>query len=573
MERRAIILTTVIVFCFGVVFWRLIDIMLLNHDRYASRAITQQTQEIEIRKRRGIVYDRRGKELAANIEQQSLYCDPLKLGSVYKTAYRLSGATGVNRKSLIKKIKNGKRFVWVKRKVDNDTARRIEKFGLDGVGFIPESERVYPGNRLASHILGFVDIDNKGLAGIELKYDKYLAAPGGKIRVTTDAKRNILLSGDELESIGSSVVLTVDEVLQYIAESALDSAVKQWSPKSASVIMMNPYSGEILAMANRPAFDPNNVSRSRTSTRRNMAITDVYEPGSTFKVVTASGVLEENIFSLKTRFDCSQGFIQLGKTKIRDEHRHKILTFSEVIQKSSNVGTILMAQRLGEENLYKYARKFGFGETTGIDLPGEVSGWVKDTKNWSNTSIGAMSIGHEVAVTPLQVVRAYAAIANNGYLVEPFVVSKIISPEGIVLYEKQMGSLQRVISEDTSEKVRGMLELVTMEGGTAVEASVEGNTVAGKTGTAQVYDIEKGKYSHDRYVSSFVGFFPSHKPKLVMIVVISEPEGEHLGGRVAGPVFREIAEKALAYLQVPMEKDQTENIIHVSAQGEAQRYY
>jgi len=573
MERRSIILTTFIVFSFGVIFWRLIDIMLLNHDAYASRAITQQTQEIDIQKRRGIIYDRRGKEFAANIEQQSLYCDPQKVSSITKTAYRLSGVAGVDRKYLIKKMNAGKRFVWVKRKVNDDTVRRIEKFELDGVGFIPESERVYPRGKLASHIIGFVDIDNKGLSGIEMYYDRYLAPPGGKLRVTTDAKRNILLSGDELESIGSSAVLTIDEVLQYIAETELDKAVKQWSPKSASVIMMNPYSGEILALANRPTFNPNEAGRYRESVRRNLAITDVYEPGSTFKVVTASGVLEENLFSLKSRFDCSQGYIKLGNRRIRDEHKHEILSLSEVIQKSSNVGTILMAQRLGEENLYRYAKKFAFGEKTGIDLPGEVSGWIKKPRQWSKTSIGAIAIGQEVAVTPLQVVRAYAAIANGGYLIEPFIVSRIISPEGTVLYEKQMGKLERVISEKTAVKIKGMLEMVTMEGGTAVDASIEGNVVAGKTGTAQVFDTKKKQYSHERFVSSFVGFFPSDSPKIAMIVVISEPEEEHLGGKVAGPVFSEIAEKALAYLQVPMENDESKNIIHVSANGETQRYY
>lgn len=573
MERRSIILATVIVFSFGVIFWRLIDIMLVNHDKYASRAITQQTQEIDIQKRRGIIYDRRGKEFAANIEQRSLYCDPKKVGSITKTAYRLSGMAGVDRKHLVKKMKNGRRFVWVKRKLDDDTAGRIRKLDLDGVGFIPESERVYPRGKLASHIIGFVDIDNKGLAGIEMNYDKYLAPPGGKLRVTTDAKRNILLSGDELESIGNSAVLTIDEVLQYIAEAELDKAVKEWRPKSASVIMMNPYSGEILALANRPTFNPNEAGRYRESVRRNLAITDVYEPGSTFKVVTASGVLEENLFSLRNRFDCSQGYIKLGNKRIRDDHRHEILTFSEVIQKSSNVGTIMMAQKLGEENLYRYAKKFAFGKKTGIDLPGEVSGWIKKPKDWSKTSIGAISIGHEIAVTPLQVVRAYAAIANGGYLVEPFVVSRIVSPEGNILYEKQMGKLERAISGKTAQRLKGMLEMVTMEGGTAVEASVDGNVVAGKTGTAQVYDAEKKQYSHERFVSSFVGFFPSHNPKIAMIVVVSEPQGEHLGGKVAGPVFSKIAEKALAYLQVPMENDQNENIIHVSSSGETQRYY
>jgi cell division protein FtsI (penicillin-binding protein 3) len=573
MDRRSVILTTIVLFCFGVLFLRLFDIMLLHHEKYANRASVQQTQELEIQKRRGIIYDRNRKEFAANVEQRSLYVDPARIDSVVKTASLLSDFTGIERTKLIEKIKSGKRFVWIKRKVDGDMAREIEKTNLQGIGFIPEPDRVYPRGKLASHLIGFVDIDNKGLAGIEKEYEKFLSSRGGKVLVATDARGNILFSGVEIESTGNSVVLTIDEVLQFIVEKALDEAMTRWKAKSASAMIMNPYTGEILAMANRPTFNPNTAGKYPDSFRKNSVIADVYEPGSTFKIVTAAAVLEEHLFTSRSTFDCSQGYIEVANKRIRDAHRHDILTLTEVIQKSSNVGTIMMAEKLGKEKLYHYAKEFGFGEKTGIDLPGEIPGWIREPGKWSGTSIGAIPIGQEVAVTSLQVLRAYAAIANGGYLVTPFTVSRIISPEGAVTYEKKSGHVRRIMSERTANQVREMLEMVTVEGGTAQEASIEGNTVAGKTGTAQIFDREKRRYSHERFMSSFVGFFPSNKPRLAMIVVISEPKGQTFGGLVAAPAFKEIAEQALAYLNVPRDDSSMQNVIHVSAQNEAKRYY
>lgn len=574
MSKRAVILTTFIVFCFAVLFWRLFDIMLLRHEKFVNRASVQHSQEIEIQVRRGVIYDRRGREFAVNIEQKSLYCDPSQVDSVVETACTLSKLTDVNKRKLIRRLKSGKRFIWVKRKIDGETLRKMKGTSISGIGFVPESERVYPRAKLASHLIGFVDIDNHGLSGVEKTYEEFLTSRGGKVRVSADAKGNILLSGDELESSGNSLVLTVDEVLQFIVEKALDGAVEKWAAKSATAVMMNPYTGEILAMANRPTFNPNSPGRYRVSYRRNRAVTDVFEPGSTFKIVTAAAALEENLFSADNIFDCSKGYIELGKKRISDEHTHRFLTFSEVIQKSSNVGIIMMAQELGKDRVYRYARDFGFGEKTGIDLPGEVSGWIRDPDTWSGTSIGAVPIGQEVAVTSLQILRAYAAVANGGYLVTPYVVSKIISPEGIEVYDRRRGDVRRIISNRTALLLKGMLEMVTSEGGTASEASIEGNVIAGKTGTAQVFDRKKNRYSHDRYVSSFAGFYPSDKPRIVMSVVIFEPKGEIFGGRVAGPVFKEIADKSLAYLNVPMDRTPfNNNVVYVGARDETRKYY
>jgi cell division protein FtsI/penicillin-binding protein 2 len=573
MNKRAVILTTFIAFSFVLLSWRLFDLMLLRHEKFVSRANTQHSQEIEIQVRRGVIYDRRGKEFAVNIEQKSLYLDPSRVESPRRTAYKLSNLLGVDRQTLAKRLKSGKRFVWVKRKVDGKTIRKVEKLKLPGTGFVPESDRVYPRGSIASHLIGFVDIDNHGLSGVEKEYERFLTSRGGKIRVSTDARGNILLAGDQLESSGNSIVLTIDEMLQFTVEKALDNAVHQWKAKSASAVIMNPYTGEILAMANRPTFDPNSPGRYRAISRRNRAITDVFEPGSTFKVVTAAAVLEEGLFGPNSRFDCSDGYIVVGRKRIRDDHENGILTMTEVIQKSSNVGTIMMAKRLGEERIYKYAKRFGFGEKVGIDLPGEVSGWVKKTDQWSNTSIGAIPIGQEVAVTALQVLRAYSAIANGGYLVTPYVVAKIVSPEGIEIYSRQGGGMKRILSRRTALLTGRMLETVTQIGGTAHEAAIEGNGIAGKTGTAQIFDSSLKRYSRDRFVSSFAGFFPAKKPRLAMIVVIHEPRGEIYGGKVAAPVFKEIADRALAYLNVPMDSAPAENVVFVSSDNETERRY
>ncbi|MGE5893246.1 MAG: peptidoglycan D,D-transpeptidase FtsI family protein [bacterium] len=573
MERRSVILATIVVFCFGVLFYRLFDIMLLHHGKFAHRATAQHTQELDVQKRRGIIYDRKGKELAVNMEQRSLYCDPLKVGSIPATVNRLSRLTDTDREDLTRKLNGGKRFVWIKRKIDPGQALRIERMNIEGVGFIPEPDRVYPRGKLASHLIGFVDIDNNGLSGVEKSYEKALTTEGGKVVVATDARGNILLAGNELESIGSSLVLTVDEVLQYIVEKALDTALLKWRPKAATVIMMNPHTGEILAMANRPTFNPNTPGKYPEPNRRNAAVTDIYEPGSTFKIVSAAAVLEEKLFSPRSTFDCSKGYIEVGNKRIKDDHRHGVLTLTEVIQKSSNVGAVQMAQKLGKERLFQYARRFGFGQKSGVDLPGETAGWIREPAQWSGTSIGAVAIGQEVAVTPLQVLRAYAAVANGGNLVTPSVVSRTISPSGEILYERQAQDTQRIISPHTAALLREMLETVTLEGGTALDASIEGNTIAGKTGTAQVFDNVKKKYSREKYVSSFVGFFPSEKPRIAMIVTVSEPVGEIFGGKVAAPIFREIADKALAYLNVPMDRGPYQNVIHVRSTNEARPYY
>jgi cell division protein FtsI (penicillin-binding protein 3) len=342
--------------------------------------------------------------------------------------------------------------------------------------------------------------------------------------------------------------------------------MEKWRAVAATAIMMDPFTGEILAMANKPTYDLNNITGANRHEVRNRAVTDVYEPGSTFKIVVGSAAIEEKLFPRGQTFDCSRGSIEVGGKNIRDAHKHGVLTFEEVIQKSSNVGSIMIGMKLGKDRIYEYTKRFGFGERTGIDLPGEISGWIRKPEKWSATSLGAIPIGQEVAVTPLQVLRAYAAIANGGYLVQPHVVAEIRAPDGQEVFIFPPGGKQRILSERTASAMRDILKTVVEEGGTATGAAIKGNKVAGKTGTAQLIDPATRRYSRDRFISSFVGFVPADNPKLAMIVVINEPKGQIYGGVVAAPVFKSVADQALSYLDIPMDDRQVNNLLLVSRQ-------
>jgi cell division protein FtsI/penicillin-binding protein 2 len=562
-RKRAIILNTVIIFGFLAVFLRLTDLMIFNYRIYTERAKSQQFKSEDIQVRRGNIYDRKGRAFAVNLELESLYCDPEEVEVDKDRLKKLSGILGMDAKVIQTKFSQDKRFMWVNRKLSPDTAGAIKKLNIKGIGFIPEAKRYYPRKELASHVIGMVGRENQPLEGLELKYDRYLRTAGGKVYVGRDASGKKLSSGGDLEAKGNDVFLTIDEGLQYIVEKELEKAMAQWKSVAASAIMMDPFTGEILALANRPTFDLNDVGGATRGAIRNRVITDVYEPGSTFKVIVGTAALEEKLYRLDSTFDCSSGGIAVGGRVVHDAHRHGVLTFQEVIQKSSNVGSIMIGMKLGKERLYRYAKLYGFGEETGIDLPGEVSGWIRKPDRWSATSIGAIPIGQEVAVTPLQILRAYSVIANGGYLVQPHLVSEIRTPEGQTIVAAKTVT-KRILSEKTATVFKNILKTVVEEGGTAQEAAVEGNQVAGKTGTAQLVDQRTKRYSRDRFISSFVGFVPADNPKIAMIVVVYEPKGQIYGGVVAGPVFKNIANQALSYMNVPMDENYKKELLLVS---------
>jgi len=566
-RKRAVVLFTVIFFGFAVIMVRLVGLMVLDHDKLSKRAAQQYNGQRTVKPQRGTIWDRQMREMAANLEVKSLYAVPSKINDTRSVTRHLAPLIKLSSKKLNKTLlsKKNKDFIWLARQMDTEDASRVHEMsssrGYEGLGFLEESKRYYPKGHTASHLIGFTNIDNKGIAGLELMYNDYLKGEGTSVSVKRDARGN-RLSGEFKDGVpGNNIILTIDEGIQYIVERELANAIKEWEAKAAVAIMMNPGTGEILAMANRPTFDPNYAGKSDFDARRNRAITDLFEPGSTFKSVLAAAALEEKVVELDEMFDVSKGYIMVGGKPIRDVHKHEILTFQEIIQKSSNVGSVQVGLRLGNEKYYEYIRNFGFGEKSGIDFPGEAKGILRDPGKWSGTSLAALSIGQEIGVTPLQILRLYAAIANGGALMKPYIVSDIISPAGEVVKRVTPTIERQVVSRETAGTVKEILKMVVEEGGTARKAYVKGNLVAGKTGTAQIFDPKAGRYSRDKYVSSFVGFVPADDPKLALIVVVYEPKGRSYGGVVAAPVFKNIVEHTFSYLDVPMESYENQIVL------------
>ncbi len=561
-SRRAAFLVTLVSLGFVTVVLRLVDLMILEHDWLSQRAHRQHVRSETVAAPRGTIYDARMRELAVNRRVQSVYGVPREVGDPRRVAGRLSPVLGLKKTLLTDRLSDrDKGFVWLARKVDEETVKTVKALNLSPeIGFIPETKRTYPKGSLASHVIGFVDIDNRGTEGIERIFEDVLRGESGRVMKGRDALGQALSSGEENAQTGNDVVLTLDEDLQYIVEDALNEAVERYRARGGVSIMMDPYTGRVLAMAVNPTFSPE--KRGRPERWRNRAVTDVYEPGSTFKAILAAAALEEKRVRVSDRFDCSEGVIEVGGRRIHDHKRQGVLTFEEVVQKSSNVGMVKVAQLLGGETYFRYITAFGFGEKTGLTLSGEVKGLLKHPKDWSGSSIGAMAVGYEVAATPLQILNAYAAIANGGVLMRPYIVSDILDSEGRVVKRFEPEPVRRVISERTSRILTEILETVVQDGGTAVNASVLGNRVAGKTGTSRKIDSQSGRYSRTRYYSSFVGYVPCQNPKLAMIVVIDEPKGAIYGGEVAAPVFRKIAEHALIYLNIP--REDTGHVVLVS---------
>lgn len=566
-RKRATVLFTVIFFGFAVIMVRLVGLMVLDHDKLSKRAAQQYSGQKTVRPQRGVIWDRRMREMAANLEVKSLYAVPSKIDDTRGMTRQLAPLIKLSSKKLNRTLlsKKDKDFIWLARQMDAGDASRVNemsaRMGYEGLGFLEESKRYYPKGHTASHLIGFTNIDNKGIAGLELLYNDYLKGEGTSVSVKRDARGN-RLTGEFMAGIpGDNILLTIDEGIQYIVERELAAAIKEWEAKAATAIMMDPRTGEILAMANRPTYDPNDAGSSDLQARRNRAITDLFEPGSTIKCVLAAAALEEKVVELDEMFDVSKGYIMAGGKPIRDVHRHEILSFQEVIQKSSNVGSVQVGLRLGSEKYYEYIRNFGFGEKSGIDFPGEARGILREPAQWSGTSLAALSIGQEIGVTPLQILRVYATIANGGRLMKPYIVSDIISPAGEVVKRVVPTIERQVVSRDTADTVKEILKMVVEEGGTARKAYVKGNLVAGKTGTAQIFDPKAGRYSSDKYVSSFVGFVPADDPKLALIVVVYEPKGRSYGGVVAAPVFKNIIEHTFSYLDVPMERHENQIVL------------
>lgn len=442
-----------------------------------------------------------------------------------------------------------KSFVWLARKISPEQSEAIKRLKIKGLGFLKESRRSYPNGYLASHIIGFAGLDNVGLEGLEISFDKFLKGEPGWALFLRDARQKKLDLWEKmvLPKDGCSLVLTINEVIQYIAERELEKAFKTYHAQGASIVVMDPHTGAILALANRPTYDLNRHSSASKDQVRNRAICDLFEPGSVFKIVTASAALEEKKVSEDDKFFCENGSYRVFSHVLHDHRPHGWLTFEEVIEQSSNIGTVKVAQILGPELLYRYIRLFGFGSKLGIDLPGEISGMAKEPRLWSKISISAIPIGQEIGVTTLQLAASISVIANGGQLMKPYIVSEIRDKYGETIKKFSPVLIHKVISLDTAARVRRILAGVVEEG-TGKLAQIPGFSAAGKTGTAQKLE-PNGAYSHNKFVASFIGFAPAEDPLVAIAVVVDQPHPYYFGGVVAAPVFKNVASDSIKYLK------------------------
>ncbi len=554
MKGRCLIVFLSLSGLFFLLLTRLYHLQLFEEE-LERRALRQHGLEVKPLPRRGTIFDRKGREFAISLATDSLYAHPKKVASPEEVATILAKILG-EEEPLLRGLKSARPFVWLKRKLEKEKAEEIRRLKLKGIGFLEERRRFYPHGEFASHLLGFVGVDDCGLEGIEFLYDRQLQGVGRRYSTRSDGWGREILpfrEGHFSSSEGKDLVLTIDGMVQYIAEQELDVVFRESMAKAASIIVSQPKTGEILALANRPTFDPNAFADYPPEARRNRAITDWFEPGSTFKFVTAAASLEEGIFDQEDMVDCEGGEFEVFPGHFIHDYNYRShplgeLSFSQVIEESSNVGVVKIALRLGEGKLYHYIRRFGFGERTGIDLPGEACGLVRSCSRWSKASIGAIPYGQEVAVTPIQLLMAISAVANGGYLMEPKVV-KCIVPDGEEALRFEPKVKRRVISSTTARKLTHILEGV-VERGTGRRARISGYSIAGKTGTAQKAEPGVG-YSRGKYVVSFVGYFPAYDPEIVILVMIDEPKGNYCGGSLAAPVFRRVAERILGYMRIP----------------------
>lgn len=512
----------------------------------ADKADKQHNHVVDLEPRRGTIYDRELRVLAQNVASYSLFANPKSMSPEQKTAAerKVRDVLGID---ISRKLQKSKNFIWLDRKIPYDKYEKLKAENIRGLGFIKESKRFYPNGLLAAHIIGFANIDNVGLQGVELEFDKYLKGTKGVAQFLRDARqRDLMIENDYVApKDGHDVVLTIDETIQFIAEKALEKAYTKYKALSASVIVLDTRTGEVLAFATRPTFNPDAPDQSPVGNRTNRAVAFTYEPGSVFKIVTATAALEEGITNEEEVFFCENGKYLVGGHILKDAHPKGKLTFRQVIEQSSNIGTVKVAQRLGPDKVYEYARRFRFGQKTNIGMTGEVGGILKPVSRWSKTSIGAIPIGQEVTVTAVQLAVAMAAVANDGVMMRPFFIKYVKDPNGVIVDERKPQEVARVMKPETSLRLRHILQGV-VDVGTAQMAKIKDVPVGGKTGTAQ--KVENGTYSHSKFVASFIGFAPVEKPRLAVVVSVDEPRPAYYGGVVAGPVFREVVEESLEYL-------------------------
>jgi cell division protein FtsI (penicillin-binding protein 3) len=544
-----------------VIVARLFQLQVMNHTRMLKEAQRQSDRTITVKARRGPIVDRFERPFAISVDAPSIYADPSAMRDPAGAARLLGRALGYSaaeQKELVALLRPERSFVWIKRQVDPAVAREVRALRLEGVGFETESRRYYPKRNLLAPVLGYVGLDSQGMAGLEYALDEDLRGREARVTVRLDARRRPMGEVEKPPTEGRRVTLTIDERIQHVTETALADAIRETQSISGVAVVLDPRTGEVLAMSSLPSFNPNRFASFPEKDRVNRAIADSYEPGSIFKIITAAAGLQEGVVSPLEMIDCGNGFIEIGSTRINDHAVFPSLTFQDVIAKSSDIGVIRVAQRVGPEKFYASMKAFGFGARTGLGLPGETVGLLRNTKSWSALSLASMSFGQEIGVTAIQMASAAAVVANGGYWMKPYIVKRVEEPWGEVVREFSPMAERKVIDPETADRVMSLLREVVISG-TGKKARVEGFEVAGKTGTAQKIDAS-GRYSMIDHVASFVGLVPASRPALVVLVSLDTPKGvKNEGGDVAAPLFAHIASEALRLLAIPPD-DPTRNI-------------
>ena len=530
---------------------RLVHLTVVQRDTLAQRAAGQYRHRETVTPQRGAIVDRNGRRLAFSVGAESLYVHPAKLpADVDNMIPVLAHYLSLPAQQVDAVLRSSKPFVWLKRGVFPQEASQIKAFNVSGLDSKGTQRRVYPYRTLAASLLGFVNVDAQGLEGIEKAYDRYLLGPVSHTLGERDGRqRAILIRGGAQPPETFRVRLTLDTTLQYVAERELERAVRHSRAAAGSVIILDPQTFAILALAQVPTFDPNTPGDFPPAARRNRVISDYYEPGSTLKALLVAAALDAKQVNETDPIFCEHGAYRVGGHTIHDVHPYGELSVDGVLTKSSNIGAAKIGERLGKERYYDYLWAFGLGQKTSVDLPGEISGDLPSFQAWSRIKLVTASFGQGVAVTPLQLACAYAALANEGMLMRPYVVSEIVSSTGEVVHANGPTPIRQVIQSETAQRIRALLEHVVAPGGTGRRAHIQGFRVAGKTGTSQKHD-PRGGYSETGRIASFIGMVPAEQPRLVILAVIDEPKTATYGGVVAAPVFQAIARQSLAYLGV-----------------------
>jgi cell division protein FtsI (penicillin-binding protein 3) len=553
LRNRTLVFAAILACAFLGLLGRLAYLQVLKHDEYSKLAESQHAKTIPLKPRRGPILDRNGQVLAVSSRAESLYALISRIEDRDRLAARLAPILGEPARDIARRLDSSKHFVFVKRRLPPDVAEAVRDLQEPALGFVEESLRLYPNRELAAHAIGFEGVDGKGLAGVEQSWDAQLAGAEGRALIGRDALgREVTGSPTVLKPSvpGQGVMLTIDATLQYIAEREVDAAWRRTRAKAAMAILMEPRTGEILALAIRPTFNPNSFGTATDGDRRDRAVTDPFEPGSTFKIILAAAALEEGVVRPTDRLYAENGAIKVANTTIHDWKKFGWLTFAEVLQNSSNVGAIKIGLALGKERYYKYITGFGFGVPAGVGLSGESRGRLRPLSQWSGLSLATMSIGQEISVTALQLVSAFAAVANGGRLMQPAIVRAMLDSQGRTARTVEPRIVRQVITPDTARVLTQIMTMVVREG-TGHFAAIPGYEVAGKTGTAQKLDPATRRYSRAPGVLSFVGFVPADDPRLAMLVMLDEPKNEKWGSEAAAPIFASIGREALRYLNVP----------------------